>query len=228
MRKVMIGTPSYDGKVDVFFADSLINTVRLAMIKEIELHPVYIAYDALVQRARNDLVQMAIDGEFDDLIFIDSDIQFDPNWIFTLLDHDADVVGGTYPKKSDMASFPVKALPEGVTVQENGLAEVEGLGTGFLRISSKAFKAVSEISTSYTNDGKSAKMVFDVQIVDGDLVSEDNIFCRKWRELGGKIYLDTSMTCAHIGTKRYIGSFQEYLNFLNEQEKATDGLTNDN
>jgi hypothetical protein len=54
-------------------------------------------------------------------------------------------------------------------------------------------------------------MVFDVKLVDGELVSEDNIFCGKWRELGGKVWIDPSMTCNHIGPKKYSGNFMEYL-----------------
>jgi hypothetical protein len=54
-------------------------------------------------------------------------------------------------------------------------------------------------------------MVFDVQIVNGDLVSEDNVFCKKWRSLGGKVFIDPAMTCNHIGVKKYQGNF---LNFI--------------
>jgi len=30
MRRVLIGTPSYDGRIDVWFANSLIQTVKIA------------------------------------------------------------------------------------------------------------------------------------------------------------------------------------------------------
>jgi hypothetical protein len=54
-------------------------------------------------------------------------------------------------------------------------------------------------------------MVFDVQLIDGELVSEDNVFCRKWRGLGGKVWIDPSMTCNHIGVKKYSGSFMDFV-----------------
>ena len=210
MRKVLIGTPSHDGKVDVWFANSLVNTVRMSYEKETIVVPVYMAYDSLVQRARNDLVRLAIEEDFDDLIFIDSDQEWNPEWIFQLLDHDADVVGGTVVKKSDTPAFNVKALPEGLK-EENGLMEVECVGTGFMKISKDALKKVWEVSPEYQNEGRLCRMVFDIQIMDGQLVSEDNVFCRKWRDLGGKVYIDPSMTCNHIGVKKYTGNFQEYI-----------------
>ena len=210
MRKVLIGTPAYDGRVDVWFANSLVNTVRMSYEKETIVVPVYMAYDSLVQRARNDLVRLALEEDFDDLIFIDSDQEWNPEWIFQLLDHDADVVGGTVVKKSDNLAFNVKALPEGLK-EENGLMEVECVGTGFMKISKDALKKVWEVSPEYQNEGRNCRMVFDIQIMDGQLVSEDNVFCRKWRDLGGKVYIDPSMTCNHIGVKKYTGNFQEYI-----------------
>jgi glycosyltransferase involved in cell wall biosynthesis len=214
MRKVLIGTPAHDGRVDVWYANSLVNTIKMAMTKDIDITPVYMAYDSLVQRARNDLVRLAIEGDFDDLIFVDSDVEWDPEWIFKLLDYKEDVVGGIYPKKTDNPTFPIKAIDDKLEIGENGLMEVEGLPTGFMRISKSALKKVWDDSLEYRNEGRIGRMVFDIKVVNGDLVSEDIIFCQKWRDLGGKIWLDPSMTCNHIGIKKYTGNFLEFLKNL--------------
>ena len=58
MRKVLIGTPCYDGRTDVWYNDSLNNTIRLSMKKDIRLDVIYMSYDSLVQRARNDIVNV--------------------------------------------------------------------------------------------------------------------------------------------------------------------------
>ena len=210
-RKVLIGTPSYDGKVDVWYANSLVNTIRMSYEKDTVIVPIYMAYDSLVQRARNDLVKLAIEEDFDDLIFIDADQEWDPAWVFKLLDSDKDVVAGTVVKKSDEVSFNVKALKDGMKTEEDGLIEVDCVGTGFMRISKSALKQVWDVSTEYKNEGKTCRMVFDIKIENGDLVSEDNVFCRKWHNLGGKVYIDPNMTCNHIGVKKYGGNFMEYI-----------------
>ena len=212
MRKVLIGTPAHDGRVDVWYANSLVNTVKLSGKYDTEIHPVYMSYDSLVQRARNDLVRLALDEGFDALIFMDSDQEWDPEWIFKLLDYQEDVVGGTVVKKSDQLLFNVKALKTGLKRGANGLMEVEAIGTGFMKITRKALQEVWDVSSEYTNEGKKCRMVFDVQLVDGELVSEDNVFCRKWRSLGNKVWIDPTMTCNHIGSKKYSGNFMHFLN----------------
>jgi len=220
LRKVLIGTPAHDGRVDVWYCNSLVNTIRLAMEKGILVVPVYMSYDSLVQRARNDLVRLALEEKFDDLIFIDSDQEWNPEWIFSLLDRPEQVIGATVVKKSDTPMFNVKALPEGLKQLENGLMEVESIGTGFLKIGRQALENVWEISPEYTNEGKICRMVFDVQLIDGELVSEDNVFCRKWRKLNEKVYIDPTMTCNHIGVKKYSGNFLAFLNKVLKAEVA--------
>ena len=74
-RKVMIGSPSYDGRIDVWYANSLVNTVKLSFEKDVEITPMWVSFDALIQRARNDTIQLAIEMDVDDLIFIDTDIE---------------------------------------------------------------------------------------------------------------------------------------------------------
>jgi len=223
MRKVMIGTPAHDGRVDVWFANSLVNTVKLAMQRQVDIKPIYMSYDSLVQRARNDLVKLAVEEDFDDLIFIDSDEEWDPEWIFKLLAYKEEVIGLPVVKKSDQMMFNIKSLPQGLKMQQNGLMEVEAVGTGFMKISRSALKKVWDISPEYKNEGRLGRMVFDVKIVNGDLVSEDNIFCSKWRNLGGKVFIEPSMTCNHIGVKKYQGNFLEYLKFLQQTEKSANG-----
>lgn len=78
MRKVLIGTPSYDGTLTIHYVNSLINTLRL-MPKDVGINYLFIAMDALVQRARNDLIVSAVRGNVDDLIFIDADVAWDPS-----------------------------------------------------------------------------------------------------------------------------------------------------
>lgn len=213
MRKVLLGTPCYDGKVNVEFLHSLLATLGLCSKHDTAIYPVQICHDALIQRARNDLVSMALESECDHLVFVDSDQEWDPEWIFKLLDHPVDLVAGTVPKKSDThIDFNVKALPEGLSKPVNGLLEVESVGTGFMSISKKALQTVWDMSPEYKNSGKTNRMVFDVQILDnGDLISEDNVFCEKWRKSGGKVWIDPTMTCNHIGNKKYQNNFLQFI-----------------
>ena len=140
-RRVMIGTPCYDGKIDVWHANSLVETIKQGMIQGIEIYPIWLSYDALIQRARNDLVALMLDMGCDDIVFIDADIDWRPEWFFKLLNYPVDVVGGTYPKKGDAEMYVVKHTDITKPIdQATGLLEVDGLGTGFLRMSRAAIQ----------------------------------------------------------------------------------------
>ena len=55
LRNVMIAAPSYDGSVSAWHVSSLVETAKLGLTKGINIIPIYMSYDALVQRARNDI-----------------------------------------------------------------------------------------------------------------------------------------------------------------------------
>ncbi len=212
MHKIIIGTPCYDGKVHAEFMHSVLHTVLMAPKSEHIVYPIQILHDALIQRARNDIVQMAIQADVDTLVFIDSDQAWDPEQFFNLIKSDKDVIGVPIIKKNDTPAFNVKVGKDWKPVyNDEGLLEVEAVGTGFLKISKKALQQVWDRSPEYTENGIKKRMVFDVQLIDGEIVSEDNIFCAKWRDLGGKIYVDPSVKVAHIGTKTWVGDFDNYL-----------------
>jgi len=212
MRKVIIGTPCYDGRLDVWYTNSLINTVKLSYTHDVEITPMWVSFDALIQRARNDTIQLALEGGFDDLIWIDSDIEWQPEWFFKLLDHPVDVVGGTYRKKGDREEYVIRQLTKNNTDPSTGLVEVQGLGTGFLRMNRKAMQYLWDTSKSYIDkkDNKERRMIFDVIITDNDLMSEDIYALQKLIDGGFKIWLDPSMTCSHIGPYKFQGDFSAW------------------
>jgi hypothetical protein len=213
MRKVLIATPAHDGRLDVWYTTSLVNSVRIAQENGIFLHPVFMSYDALVQRARNDLFRLALD--YDAVIWIDADLEWNPMWIMELLGSDKDVIGGTYRKKTDDAElYTVKTNN---LESKDGLIKVDGLGMGFVKMSNKAVQALWDASQPYQNEGRECRMVCDIQIVDGQLVSEDNVVTRKLAALGFDVWLDPRMTCCHIGTKKFYGNFEAFSQTLRKE-----------
>lgn len=216
IRRVVLGTPCYDGKITVHYADGLLNTAKLCAQHNIEIIPIYLSYDCLIQRARNDLIQMCIEGKVDDLIFIDSDIAWKPEDVVQLLSHDVDFVAGIYPKKSqEEESYPVKIFPnKPLELLDNNLMVMQGIPTGFLRLSARAMKILWDNSEVYKEKHKIGRMVCNVGIVDGELLSEDMWLCYKWNSLGETVYLDPFINLDHYGTYKWKGNFIRYLNEL--------------
>jgi glycosyltransferase involved in cell wall biosynthesis len=216
MRKVFVGTPCYDGRADVWYFNSLMQTDRMARQLGIEIVPIWLSYDALIQRARNDCIAMALESGCDDIVFIDSDLEWQPEWFFSLLNHPVDVVGGTYRKKTDAEEvYVLKILPDGKLEPEpsTGLVEVEGLGTGFLRFSRSAMEWLWNNSPVYNEleAGKHRRWIFDVIVENGSLISEDILVCQKLRKAGFSIWLDPTITLSHLGTKKFQGNFENWV-----------------
>lgn len=212
MRKVLIGTPSYDGKIDAWFANSLIATVKQAEKDGIFVHAIYTSYDSLIQRARNSLIKLALDGGYDDLFFIDSDTEWEPEWFFRLLERPEPIVGGALIKKTSKEEYTVKLLDKILKLSEDKkLIQADGVGTGFLKISKFALEKLWAASDIYTSEGEEHRMVFDIKVENGDLISEDYVLCNKWQGLGYKVWLDPSITCNHIGIKKFTGNLNKFL-----------------
>lgn len=215
MRKVLIGTPSYDGRVDVWYANSLLETVRMSYEKDVFIHAIYTSYDSLIQRARNSLFRLALMGGYDDLFFIDSDCEWQAEWIFRLLERPEPIVGGALVKKSEKEGYTVKLLDRELKYSQDGkLIEVDGVGTGFMKVNRFALEKLWDMSDKYMSEGEEHRMVCDIKVENGDLISEDYIVCNKWKSLGYKVWLDPTITLNHIGIKKYKGDFQAFINQL--------------
>ena len=212
MIKVLIATPSYDGKIDVWYANSLAQTILLGIQNNIFFQAIYMSYDALVQRARNDLVGIAIENDYDYILWIDADMEWDPQKALELIQSDYDVIGLPVIKKSPYQElYNIKIKPEDLVQDENGLIKVDSIGTGFLKMSRPAFQYLWDNSEPYVHNEQDRRWIFDVKIQDGDIISEDVLVCQKLREGGFDIYIDPSSTCNHIGTMKFTGNFEKFM-----------------
>lgn len=216
MRRVLIGTPSYDGSVNVWFANSLLETIKMSSEKEIFIHAIYTSYDSLIQRARNSLFRIAIDQKYDDLFFIDSDVEWKAEDFFKILQRPEPIVGAALiKKKEDGLDYGIKLLDKNLNwSQDRKLIEVDGVGTGFLKISSFAFNKIWDISEPYISEDREERMICDLIIKNGDLISEDYVLCEKWKNLGYKVWIDPTIKLNHIGYKKYLGDFENFIKKL--------------
>jgi hypothetical protein len=90
-------------------------------------------------------------------------------------------------------------------------------GTGFMLIKRKVLEQMitaypqtrftSSHHTRAPSTSKNQYALFDCIIDEksGAYLSEDYTFCKRWRDLGGKIWLDTQSTLTHIGSFDFIG-----------------------
>jgi hypothetical protein len=98
---------------------------------------------------------------------------------------------------------------------ENNLLEIYTLATGFMMIKRNVFpilmkkypekKYTDDVGYLQSTENDYAYNLFDTEIVDGHLFSEDWWFCHIWRLTGGKIYCDVSIELSHSGQEDYKG-----------------------
>jgi predicted O-methyltransferase YrrM len=168
--------------------------------------------DCHVDDARNSLVHDFLASSCDDLVFLDADIGFQSADLIRILNHDRDVVGGVYPKKSDIDQYPAW-LPDGPRWSDkDGLLEAIGFCTGFMRIRRAVLEKMAAESPEYiAAGGAKIREVFRREIIDGVRNSGDIAFCRRWRAMGGKVFVDPSCYLEHRGQKTWAGTLGSYL-----------------
>lgn len=217
MKTVIIGTPSHDGKIDVNFANSLAESIKLGLQNKINIVPIYISYDALVQRARNDIVKIAIENKniVSKVIFIDSDTSWNPEDLIEIIEAKENVLGYPVRKKNLQEEiYNVKILNFSSENIKDKMS-VDSIGTGFLAIDIETLENIWNNSEKYDETNR---MVFEVKIIAGKLYSEDTYFCQKLKNLGYEIILDTTKIINHHeGSVNFVGNFKEFLKKLNEK-----------
>lgn len=103
--KLFIATPMYGGQCHGLYMKSSLD-LQMACVKYgIECRFSFIFNESLITRARNYLVDEFLRSEMTHLLFIDSDIHYEPTDVLAMLalsmKHDnMDIIGGPYPKKS--------------------------------------------------------------------------------------------------------------------------------
>jgi len=177
------------------------------------------AQDSLIAHARNVCVAKFMESDCTDMLFLDSDVACGPGVFSRLMTHDADVVAGVYRVKSDEERYPVVPI-EGGAVQDTatGLLEVKDIPFGLVRIRREVIEKMTAAEPEnwfYANNAERMKCqaLFNTEIRDHVFWGEDYYFCRKWRAMGGKIYVDPEFRLAHVNGdgKSFAGSFAEWL-----------------
>ena len=103
-RKIFVATPMYGGMCGGQYCKSTADLASLGTRYGIDISFFYLFNESLITRARNYLVDEFLRSDKTHLMFIDSDIGFDPQDVLALAaladpKSDKDIVCGPYPKK---------------------------------------------------------------------------------------------------------------------------------
>lgn len=232
-RKVWIGLPCYGGTLQVLTYKSLMHDIfRIAMSGvEVKVFDELGHADIYLLRAQI-VASFLADPDATDLVMIDSDVGWEPGGLQKILAHDVDLVAGSYPKRQDPITFMFRSeLDMGGKLMgdpANGLIEVWGMPGGFMRCKRTMLEQMSahyagelEALDNMVPGGKTVRL-FDpywIRTPTGNRVlAEDYAFCQRWRDMGGKVFMDASISMAHVGTKAYAGRLGDWAETKIETE----------
>ena len=198
-RKVMLATTSYDNP-DASYTFSVARSRQALHEAGIPSAYLLLQGNCHVDDARNTVVYEFLKTDCSELIFLDADVSWEPEHLIELCRFDCDMVGGVYPyrREGEGEQMPVRMLP-GIFEAKDGLLEVDGLPTGFLRIRRTVFEQMRPYVPAYDKGGKVTPVFFERDILGTGRRGGDIGFGMRWRALGGKCHAAADLRLGHTG-----------------------------
>jgi hypothetical protein len=127
-RKLFLAAPMYGGMCAGMFAKSVADLSSICTSNGIELRSYFLFNESLITRARNYCVDEFMRSDCTHMMFIDSDIGFDPRDVLAMLalqsdDSEYDVLAGPYPKKCISWEKIKLAVDKGVADEDPNVLE---------------------------------------------------------------------------------------------------------
>lgn len=213
--KILVAIPVYDGKLPVETVRCLLEEQILAAAGGDEMIFRFLSSCSHAAMGRNQLAQDFLTSDAQRLVFLDADVTFAPGSILKIARSPVDFVGGAYRFKMETEKYPVGWLdtPE-LWANEHGLLPVASLPTGFLSLSRTVFERLRAAHPDrwYLHFEKRFHAFFLMPYQDGTIYGEDTYFCKEWRELGGRVFLDPELSLTHWDYNRpYPGHIGNWL-----------------
>ena len=149
---------------------------------------------------------------FEETMWIDADIGFDPDAVDRLRSHDVPIVCGIYPRKGQrvLSCHVMPGTPNLVFGQGGGLVEILYAGAGFLLVRRPVYLDLFrqlELAVCNERFGRPLIPFFQPAVRPDDdgswYLAEDWAFCDRARRSGYRIMADTTIRVWHLGTYAY-------------------------
>jgi hypothetical protein len=169
---------------------------------------------AAIDRARSELATQALaDASVEEILWVDSDIAFEPDAVDRLRSHGLPLAGALFAKRGK-PEFGCKFLdePAEMTLGEGGgLVEVRYLGTAFLLTHRRVYEDVARKFSLPICNARAGKpsvpfflpMVIHDPVMEYWYLSEAWSFCERARQAGHKVMVDTCIRLLHVGRYGY-------------------------
>jgi hypothetical protein len=219
MKRILLATPCRDA-LSVEYVTGMVAACA-CLRKEFDLVPA-LNRSTCLNITRGDLVEHAKFEGAEEIVFIDSDIEWTPADLYNLLSHNVSIVGADYCKRvSGPAQGTARAIEGAILAGEDkktaSLLLCTSLPAGFLRIHLKVFEDIfhaihsrhflhpnGQVRCEYFPTGLVVigGWQYPSEVEDTELpeqISEDIGFCRLARHIGYSLWCDTKIKLRHHG-----------------------------
>ena len=182
----------------------------------------------LIHQARNYLTSVFLTTEYTHMLFIDSDVEFEPEAVLRMLVAKKDIICTPYRIKAEALTDQLYTVSfkdrKGILVLPGGLVEIEAGPTGLMLIDRQVFKKIIKNhpelklkNKAIYDPGASHEFYynfFSFDFKDGYSVGEDISFCRLAAANGFKLYANIQSPTVHHGSYAWKGTFGESLKVI--------------
>lgn len=217
---LLLSTPSHDGSYQAEYMRSMISTQRMLAEVNANFEFAEMLGCADIGLARARLFGAFLRSKHTHMLTIDADMGWKPQDVLRLFEHGYDFVCAAGPKKKYPIEFAFESAtkegqPKPIKTSEGGLVfEITGAGMAFTMISrSCAERMVAgypdlqfEVENGVVEYG-----LYDTYYAGKKRCSEDYSFCRRWTDLGGKIYMLPHIRMKHVGPHTFEGCLLDDL-----------------
>src|SRR5215471_10417905 len=167
---------------------------------------------AAIDQGRSQMASDALADGYDELMWIDSDIGFDPAAVDLLRSHGLPIVAAIYPKKGlrELACHLLPDTTEIVFGEGGGVFEIKYAATGFLLTHRRVYEMVREREALPVCNERFARPVvpyfLPLLVPDGAghwYLGEDFAFSERARRAGFAVMADSRIRLTHIGRHGY-------------------------
>ena len=220
---IFIAMPCYDS-VKINSMLSVIKLIQQLSKSGIEAG-IHTMKSPLIHQARNYLTSVFLTTEYQYMLFIDSDVEFQPEAVIRMMVTKKNIICTPYRVKStdiDKHIYTVEFKdPKNILVLAEGLVEIEAGPTGLMLIDRKVFEKIIKNRTDLKIINKATPSAekshefyynfFDFGFKDGYAMGEDVSFCRLARSNNFKIYANIESSTTHHGSFAWKGMFGESM-----------------
>ena len=241
-RKVLVSTPLHGPTAEYF--QSMFALEQLFSAHGISAAVQLLRNESDLALSRNKMTDVFLRSDCTDILQVDNDVGFDPWDVLAMMHFDREVIGANCPRKQidwnlireavllqpDIhpdklelmgATWMAVISPDCKEIQLDAPISYDSIPSGFSLIKREAFDRLAPNRPKfYVDDHRKIKDFWSAGVHNEHWETEDYAFCRRFREVGGQIWLCPWIKLQHEGMHTYRGDLATVLEHFSAHKRA--------